>query len=376
MVLLEAFAELPDPRAENRRYPLPQLIFIAITMVLSSADDWEMVEELAKTKVAWLKKFIPLPHVIPSHDTFGRVFARLDPQAFQAAFVAWVAQVSSQSAGEIIAIDGKTLRRSYDTKDDKAAIHMVNAWACKTGMILGQLKTEAKSNEITAIPTLLDQIEIAGGLISIDAMGCQRKIAQKILEREADYLLALKRNQGTLYENVKLFLDDLATKENLSSEQYHETIDKGHGRIEVRRGWVIHNVEWLQAKHKWPGLKMIGMVEGTQYKGEHVSTERRYYVSSRVCDAQSFMEAVRSHWQVESLHWILDIGFCEDDCRIRKDHGPENMALFRQIAVNLLKQDKTVKLGIRNRRTIAAADDNYRERLLQGLKKQPTSQMR
>ena len=179
-----------------------------------------------------------------------------------------------------------------------------------------------------------------------------------------------------LYEDVKLFLDDLATKENLLSEQYHETINKGYGRIEVRRGWVIHNVEWPQAQHKWPGLKMIGMVEGTQYKGEHVSTERRYYVSSRVCDAQSFMEAVRSHWQVESLHWILDIGFCEDDCRIRKDHGPENMALFRQIAVNLLKQDKTVKLGIRNRRTIAAADDNYRERLLQGLKKQPTSQMR
>ena len=194
---------------------------------------------------------------------------------------------------------------------------MVNAWACKTGMILGQLKTAAKSNEITAIPTLLDQIEIAGGLVGIDAMGCQRKIAQKILEREADYLLALKRNQGTLYEDVKLFLDDLATKENLSSEQYHETINKGHGRIEVRRGWVIHNVEWLQAQHKWPGLKMIGMVEGTQYKGEQVSTERRYYVSSRVCDAQSFMEAVRSHWQVESLHWILDIGFCEDDCRIR-----------------------------------------------------------
>ena len=238
VVLLEAFAELPDPRAENRRYPLPHLIFIAITMVLSSADDWEMVKELAKTKVAWLKKFIPLPHGIPSHDTFGRVFARLDPEAFQAAFVVWVAQVSSQSAGEIITIDGKTLRRSYDTKDDKAAIHMVNAWACKTGMILGQLKTEAKSNEITAIPTLLDQIKIAGGLVSIDAMGCQRKIGQKILEREADYLLALKRNQGTLYEDVKLFLDDLATKENLSSEQYHETIDKGHGRIEVRRGWV------------------------------------------------------------------------------------------------------------------------------------------
>lgn len=266
VVLLEAFAELPDPRAENRRYPLPHLIFIAITMVLSRADDWEMVEELAKTKVAWLKKFIPLPHGIPPHDTFGCVFARLHSEAFQAAFVVWVAQVSSQSAGEIIAIDGKTLRHSYDTKDDKAAIHMVNAWACKTGMILGQLKTEAKSNEITAIPILLDQIEIAGGLVSIDAMGCQRKIAQKILAREADYLLALKRNQGTVYEDVKLFLDDLATRENLSSEQYHETIDKGHGRIEVRRGWVIHNVEWLRAKHKWPGLKMIGMVEGTQYK--------------------------------------------------------------------------------------------------------------
>ena len=181
MVLLEAFYQLLDHHAENRRYPLPHLIFIAITMVLSGADDGEMVEALAKTKMAWLKKYIPLPHGIPSHDTFSRVFAHLDPEAFQSAFVSWVAQICSQTAGEIIAIDGKTLRGSYDTSGDKAAIHMVNAWACKTGMILGQLKTEAKSNEITAIPTLLDRIEIAGSLVSIDAMGCQRTIADKII---------------------------------------------------------------------------------------------------------------------------------------------------------------------------------------------------
>lgn len=334
MLLLDAFSKLPDPRADNHRHPLSDLVFIAITMVLCGADDWEMVVYLAKNKKSWLKQYIALPHDIPSHDTFSRVFARLKPEAFQHAFISWVAQISSKSSGEIISIDGKTLRRSYDKNTDKAPIHMVNAWASKTSMILGQTKTDAKSNEITAIPTLLDRIEISGALVTIDAMGCQRHIAEKIVKKDANYLLALKGNQGTLFEDVKLFLDELSDTKNQRVNNYHETLEKAHGRIEIRRCFVSHDIDWLQCRHNWPNLKQIGMVESERHIGNKISIQRRYYICSKILSNQEFLNTVRSHWQVESMHWVLDIAFREDECRIRKDYGAENMALFRQITLN------------------------------------------
>jgi len=368
MPLLDIFDELPDPRAENRRYPLPHLVFIAVCMTLCNADDWEMVSYLAKKKLNWLRRYIPLPHGVPSHDTFSRVFSRIDPQAFNQCFITWTNEIAKKTQGEVIAIDGKTLRRSYDRENGKAAIHMVNAWASQTGMVMGQLKTAEKSNEITAIPQLLDMLEISGCIISIDAMGCQKSIAQKIIEKEGDYLLAVKGNQGHLYDDIKLFLDDLSSKESTGNTvSYHETLDKDHGRIEIRRCWVSNDIDWLDQKDDWKNLTMIGVVEGERHEGDQISIARRYFISSLKTGAEHFMDAVRSHWSVENnLHWVLDIGFREDENRIRKDHGPENMAIFRQMAINLLKQEKSVKLGVKNRRTLAAADDDYRDLLLQG----------
>jgi len=371
MSLLEAFADLPDPRAENRRYPLPHMVFIAVCMTLCNADDWEMVSYLGQKKLSWLKRYIPLPHGIPSHDTFSRVFSRLDTQAFHHCFISWASMIAEKTQGEVVAVDGKTLRRSYDKSDDKAAIHMVNAWASETGIVLGQLKTSEKSNEITAIPELLDMLEVSGCIVSIDAMGCQTTIAQKIRDKGADYLLAVKGNQNTLHEDIKLFLDDLSTKESLvKTKGFHETLDKGHGRIEIRRCWVSTDIDWLDQKDKWKDLAMIGVIESERHEGESKSISKRYFISSLTTDAEHFMSAVRSHWSVENnLHWVLDIGFREDENRVRKDHGPENLAIFRQMAINLLKQEKSVKLGVKNRRTLAAADDDYRDLLLQGVLK-------
>lgn len=366
MTLLEAFSDLPDERASNKRYPLPHMVFIAVCGVVCGAEDWEMVEVLGKSKLDWLRRFIPLSHGIPSHDTFSRVFARLDPEAFQGCFIQWVRQLAQLSAGEVVAIDGKTLRHSYDKGDDKAAIHMVNAWASRAGLVLGQQKTEAKSNEITAIPALLEVLELSGCIVSIDAMGCQTEIAHTIRDKEADYLLAVKGNQETLYEDIQLFLDTLSKKPSLpDTASYHETIDKGHGRIEVRRCWSSTQIDWLDQRQRWPDLAMIGLIERECHQGDQLSTERRYFISSLKVDAETFLAAVRSHWSVENnLHWVLDIAFREDDCRIRKGFGAENMAVFRQIALNLIRQEKTVKLGVKNRRMLAAADDDYRMKVL------------
>ncbi|MGI9278480.1 MAG: ISAs1 family transposase [Endozoicomonas sp.] len=369
MPLLDVCSELTEIRADNHRHPLPNLVFIAVCMITCGADDWKMVSELAKKKKSWLKLFIPMPHGVPSHHTFIRVFERLDPDEFRECFINWVKQIAERTYGEVVAIDGKTLRRSYDKGDNKAAIHMVNAWANQTGMVLGQLKAAAKSNEITAIPALLDMLEVSGCIVSIDAMGCQKAIAEKIREKNAHYLLAVKGNQQLLHNDIKLYLDDLATKKKLPElASFHETVEKGHGRIEIRRCWASTDIHWLTQREDWKDLAMIGVVESERHEGEKVSIERRYFISSLTTDAKKFMDSVRSHWSVENnLHWVLDIGFREDECRIRKGFGPENMAIFRQIALNLLKQETTLKLGIKNKRIMAAADDEYRALLLQGI---------
>ena len=368
MTFFDLFSDLTEVRADNHRYPLPHLVFIAVCMILCGANDWKMVSALGKKKAKWLKRYVPLPHGVPSRHTFGRVFARLDPKEFQRCFIQWVGQIAERTHGEVVAIDGKTLRRSYDKQDDKAAIHMVNAWGSATGMVLGQLKTSEKSNEITAIPTLLDMLEIRDCLISTDAMGCQKTIAEKIRSKEADYLLAVKGNHADLYEDIKLYLDDVAARASLPEmADYSETLDKGHGRIEIRRCWVSTDVSWLNQRHDWKDLLMIGAVESERHEGEKVSLERRYFITSRVTNASQFMAAVRSHWSVENnLHWVLDIGFREDESRIRKDYGPENMAVFRQMAVNVLNQDSTEKFGVQNKRIMALADEDYLEQLLAG----------
>ncbi|WP_281645199.1 ISAs1 family transposase [Parendozoicomonas sp. Alg238-R29] len=369
MTLLDAFSNLEEFRADNHRYPLPHLVFMAVCMILCGADDWKMVSKLGKRKSKWLSRFIPLPHGVPSHHTFTRVFATLDPEQFRGCFIKWVSAIADRTHGEIVAVDGKTIRRSHDKKNDKAAIHMVNVWASETGMVLGQLKTAEKSNEITAIPTLLDMLEISGCIISTDAMGCQKSIAQKIREKKADYLLAVKGNHETLHDDIKLFLDPLTRQDSLpESASHHETLDKNHGRIEIRRCWVSTDIDWLEQRNNWKDLNMIGVVEGERHVGDDVSIERRYFISSLATDAETFLSAVRAHWSVENnLHWVLDIGFREDECRIRKGSGAENMAVFRQIALNLLTQEKTENLGVKNKRLTAAADDEYLELLLQGV---------
>ena len=366
MTLLEAFAKLPDPRAANKRYALADMVFIAVCMVLCGAEDWEMVESLGKAKLSWLRRFIDLPHGIPSHDTFSRVFARLKPEAFQQCFMEWVQTIAQSALGEVVAVDGKTLRRSYDRADDKGAIHMVSAWASASGLVLGQLKTDAKSNEITAIPALLEMLELSGCIVTIDAMGCQKAIAQTIRAQEADYVLALKGNQGTLFEDCQLYLESLAQRSTLpTTAHYHESVDKGHGRIEIRRCWISTDIDWLEQREQWLDLGLIAMVESERHHGGKISCERRYFISSLRTDAATVLKAVRAHWTVENnLHWVLDVAFGEDGCRIRKDHGAENMALFRHIVLNLIKQEKSVKLGVKNRRILAAADDDYRMKVL------------
>ena len=368
MTLLDAFSDFEEFRADNHRYPLPHLVFIAVCMILCGADDWKMVSKLGKRKRSWLKQYIPSPHGVPSHHTFIRVFAVLDPEQFRERFIKWINSIVERTHGEVVALDGKTLRRSYDKGDDKAAIHMVSAWASETGIVLGQLKTAAKSNEITAITALLDVLEISGCIVTADAMGCQRAIAGKIRSKGADYLLAVKGNQGTLHEDIQLFLDHLSLQQKLpEAADYHETLDKGHGRLEIRRCWISTDIQWLEQRKDWKDLGMIGVVESERHEDSGKSIERRYFIASLTCDAMTFMSAVRAHWSVENnLHWQLDISFREDECRIRKGHGAENMAIFRHIALSLLAQEKTEKLGMKNKRITAAADNEYLELVLQG----------
>jgi predicted transposase YbfD/YdcC len=365
--LISHFSKLKDPRIERKKlHKLIDIFVIAICAVICGADDWVAIEMFGKTKYKWFKEFLELKNGIPSHDTFGRIFARIKPNEFKRCFLKWIQAIAKISNGEIIPIDGKTLRRSYSSEDNKAAIHMVSAWACKNKMVLGQVKTSEKSNEITAIPKLLNMLEIAGCIVTIDAMGCQKNIASKILEKSADYVLALKGNQGTLLEDVKLYLDDLK-KNNLKDVKYdyHEEIEKNRERIEKRRYWITTEVEWLNERHKWEGLKSIGVVESRRQIKDTISTEYRYYICSIEAIAKIFANAVRSHWAIEnSLHWTLDIAFREDESRIRKDHSPENFALLRHIALNLLKNEKSCKVGVKNKRLKAGWDNRYLEKLL------------
>jgi predicted transposase YbfD/YdcC len=361
--ILEHFAELPDPRVERtRRHRLQDIVTIAICAVICGAEGWTDMELFGKTKESWFRTFLELPNGIPSHDTFGRVISALDPDAFERCFQAWVQGLAGSSGGKLIAIDGKTLRHSFDRASQKAAIHMVSAWATANHLVFGQIITDAKSNEITAIPLLLQMLDLTNLTVSIDAMGCQKNIAQTIIDGGGDYVFGLKGNQGTLHEEVKLFLDDAIEQDFKEIEHdFYRTVDGGHGRIEIRSIWCTNQIEWLQDRSAWAGLKSIAAVECERTENKKTSTERRYFISSHDgLNARFMAKAIRGHWGIEnSLHWSLDVSFGEDDSRVRKGHGAENLSRLRRITLNLLKEEKTVKVGIKGKRLKAGWDEKY-----------------
>ncbi len=367
------FSGLEDPRIDRTKlHKLLDIVVIAICAVVCGADSWVDVEMFGHAKHKWLKTFLELPNGIPSHDTFGRVFGMLDPEQFQRCFLDWIMAVSQITRGQVIAIDGKTLRGSYDKGLGKGAIVMVSAWATANRLVLGQVKVDDKSNEITAIPELLRVLDIAGCIITIDALGCQKEIAADIVEQSADYVLALKENHGRLYEDVKLLFDDLeASRFTAYSFDHQQTINKGHGRIEIRDCWTIADPEvlrHLRGAGEWEKLGTVVKVRAERHSGSEKKVEDRYYLSSLTGNAETLLDARRTHWQIEnSLHWVLDIAFREDECRIRKDHGDQNFAILRHIALNLLKQEKTAKMGVKGRRLRAGWDQDYLLKVLSGL---------
>ncbi len=361
--LLEHFADLTDPRVERTKlHQLLDVLVIAMCATICGAEGWEDFAEFGKAKQAWFETFLELPNGIPSPDTFRRVLQRLDPHEFETCFLRWVQAVNKMASGQIVALDGKQLRGSRDGAADLGAIHMVSAWACENRLVLGQVKVDEKSNEITALPELLRALALTGCIVTIDAMGCQTKIAQHIIDAEAEYVLALKGNQGTLHEDIVNYFG-WAEKSGFKEIAYtfHETLEKDHGRIEERRCWATSDVEWLEPKAQWQGLQSIVMVEADrEVRGHERTLERRYFISSLPAEAKPLLAAVRGHWGIENqLHWCLDVAMREDASRIRTDHAPENVAVLRHIALNLLKQEKSCKLGIKRKQLKAGWDHDY-----------------
>jgi predicted transposase YbfD/YdcC len=366
--LIKYFSTLPDPRvARTRKHNLHDMLVIGICGMLCGAEDWVSIERFANAKLEWFKTFLDLPGGVPSHDTFGRVFAAIDPEAFAKCFIAWIEDVAELTRGEVVAIDGKTIRRSFERASGRAAIHMVSAWATENRVVLGQVATDSKSNEITAIPRLLELLVLRGAIVTIDAMGCQKEIAQAIRARDAHYVLGLKGNHPKLHTEVVAYFDQ-ARKEGFLDAPHGEHVEsgRGHGREEERHVWTSEDLGWMEDREAWKGLKTVVMVESKRTIGDKTTREQRYYLSSLPAkDARKLSRAIRGHWAVEnSLHWVLDVGFREDESRVREGHGAENLSTLRRIALNLLKQDTTTKLGIKNKRLAAGWDEPYLLRLL------------
>ncbi|BDA73878.1 transposase ISAs1 family protein [Calothrix sp. PCC 7716] len=368
VTIADHFANLLDPRVDRtKRHKLIDIITIAICGVICGASGWVAIETYGKAKLSWLQQFLELPNGIPSHDTFARFFSRLDPENFQECFLSWIQSVNKINE-DIVAIDGKTLRGSYEKGQEKAAIHMVNAWAVKNRLVLGQLKTEKKSNEIKAIPQLIKILDVAGCIVTIDAIGCQKKIVELITNQQGDYVITLKKNQKNLYKNVEgLFQDAIAKKFDGYNHTSYYTHEKNHGREEIRNYLMLSDVvKQLDPNHEWANFKSIGMVESVRIVNGKTTVKTRYYICSLNNNAEKLAISVRSHWSVEnSLHWVLDVALGEDDCRIRKDNAPHNFAVLRRIAVNLLGQEKSQKIGIKNKQFLAAIDEKYLTHVLQ-----------
>lgn len=359
------FAELDDPRIEkNQKHALINIVSIAILGVICGADTWVDIERYGHAKQEWLSTFLDLRNGIPSHDTFGRVFRWLDSEQFQAQFIAWTQHICERTAGQVVALDGKKLRRSHDQQHERDGIWMVSAWASDNRLVLGQTKVSEKSNEITALPYLLSRLDIRGCVVTLDALGTQTTIAQQIVEADADYILPVKDNQGTLYEDMTLLFDGFEA-ENYRDVVYDtaKQVTAGHDRREIRQCWVVRQPEYRAYLRRGPvwtrltSLVKLLTIRQTASKSEVTS---RYFISSWDAPAQVFLKSIREHWQIENgLHWVLDIAFREDESRIRKDHAPQNMALLRRIALNLLKQETSVNVGIAAKRKMAGWDNTY-----------------
>jgi predicted transposase YbfD/YdcC len=360
--IIDYFSRVADPRkARTRAHPLENVLVIALLAVLCGADSFVAMELFGKSKAEFLRTFLDLSAGIPSHDTFGRVFAALQPEALGEAFRMWTASLVASTHGEVIAIDGKTLRRSFRDATDKAFVHMVSAWATSNEVVLGQLKTDDKSNEITAIPRLLELLNIKGATVTIDAMGCQRDIARKIVDGEADYVLAVKENQPTLHgEIVESFRGVESKPRKQGSGGYFETTDHAHGRQELRRCWTTSDLQGISRKEQWASLGTLILIESTRTVGEETTVERHYHISSkRGLAAREALATCRAHWGIENkLHWVLDVAYREDDCRVRAGCAAENFTLLRHITLNLLKRT-TSQGGIKNRRLRAGWDHDY-----------------
>lgn len=369
--LIESLSQISDPRSNHtKRHLLIDILVIAVCATICGAESWDDIAQFGEAKREWFAQFLELPNGIPSHDTFRRVFLLMKPAEFQQVFLAWVQAAVKTSDHELINIDGKHLRGSKQKKkgeEGKEGLRMVSAWAAENRLVLGQVKTEEKSNEITAIPDLLRLLELSGCIVTIDAMGCQTKIAAQIVEQKGDYVLSLKGNQGTLHKDVEDYFG-WAVKTGFKEIAYDscKTLEKGHGRIETRRCFVTEDVDWLAQKADWEGLKSIIMVEAQrEVIGEKPTIERRYFISSLEADATQALRALRGHWAIENqLHWCLDVGFREDGCRTRTGHAAENLAVLRHIALNLLKQEKSCKLGIKSKRLKAGWNESYMLKVL------------
>lgn len=375
--LIAYFGTLPDPRINRTKdHDLIDILVIAICTLLCGGETFNDMEDFGRAKADWFKTFLNLRHGIPSHDTFNRVFAALDPKAFLDCFQRWTQSLRQAIPQEIVALDGKALRRALN--QDQSVQYIVSAWAENNGLVLGQLKVADKSNEITAVPELLRVLELSGCIVTLDAMGCQKKIAREIVEADADYVLALKGNQETVHEEVKTFLDDTLAQKQAAQPQGAklskaaaglarlETLEKDHGRLEIRRYYQSAELSWFADRQKWDNLQSVGMVEAIRHLNGQQTCERRYYLSSLPLNVQTFARAVRGHWGVENkLHWTLDVWFREDQSRARSGYAAENLATLRRLALNLLKQEKTKKRGIKGKQLNASWDHAYLLRLLQ-----------
>ncbi|HBY92532.1 MAG TPA: ISAs1 family transposase [Chloroflexi bacterium] len=382
--LIEHFGSLEDPRIDRtKRHKLIDIVVIAICGAICGADDWVSIEAFGNAKREWLAEFLELSNGIPSHDTFGRVFSRLDPEQFQSCFLSWVQAVfvpyggypyetislggtprGEVTDGQVIAVDGKQVRGSYDHAAGKGAIQMVSAWATENQLVLGQVKVDEKSNEIPAIPALLKLLDISGCIVTVDAMGCQKAIAQQIVDGGADYVLAVKANQGQLFQELT---DLFAYAEVINFQpvvsDFHETFSRGHGRFEKRRCWAIADPDFLfslRDRDQWPQLHTVVKVEAERTVGQETTVETRFFIASLPHDAARLLAAVRGHWGIENRrHWVLDVACGEDHSRVRKDHAPHNLAILRHIALNLLKHERSAKLGVKNKRLRAGWDPDY-----------------